>query len=327
LKTRILNPLKVWLIYAKIPDIGASYASASGIYFVDDQTVAFKYIYFFTFCRNSLHFLLNYVIITAIIEIKFSFILGGLILGNILGSILIIENSSSIKPKLLASLEKSYSIHVAENAQQGLDIIRSRYIDIFIIMSDDCREPFTEQFLKKLEEIRSEVVQVIFLSKTRTEIIQEKANHHGWFSLENPAYKEFIETIQRAMRVAIALDNRTFTIEKTGELHHYRERDVLAIKRSKDRYIKIYNLNPITFVREVEEFPFDRPLGAFPKRYGIEKYFEQSQQSWIVNVSKIKKVDKSKHVMEISLVNGMVVPTSKNFVHKFLVGNEEEEES
>jgi len=32
-------------------------------------------------------------------------------------------------------------------------------------------------------------------------------------------------------------------------------------------------------------------------------------------------------VMEISLVNGMVVPTSKNFVHKFLVGNEEEEES
>ena len=235
-----------------------------------------------------------------------------------MGSILIITNNYEIDPELLELLEKEYRIHIASDTWDGLNIIDEHHIDTFAIMSNDYIEKSIMDLLIELAASRSIATPVIFISENPRETLQSKVNKSGsWYLIEYPLnHGDFMTMIRNTMIIANALNDRSITIRKKRIPYTYKVRNISRIKRTKDRYIKIYSRNPITLIEEEEEFFYEFPLPEFLKEYGIEKEIKQAQQSWLVNASEIKEVRKAD--MELVLANGIVIPTSKKYINNFL---------
>ena len=236
---------------------------------------------------------------------------------NFSGSILIIKNGHEIDLELLTLLENKYQVYVIDDASVGLDLIADKYIDIFVIISNDHQETFTQKFLSELKQTRSIGTQIIFISKNPTEALQAKANTSTWYLLDAKSlnHTTFLKIVELAMGVAIQLDDRSFVVEKAGNQYRFRTRDVSLIERSSPRRVEIFYRDQITGEEASQEFYFQFPLARLLDDYGIQNEFEQANQSQIINTSKVKTVIRSK--MVIILIDGTVISTTKNFFHRF----------
>ena len=234
-----------------------------------------------------------------------------------MGSILIIHNDYDIDPALQKILKQEYTVHVAQDTWEGLDIIDENHIDIFVIMSNNHFETTIENFLKELRKIRSDVTPIIFISKKSTEALNlEILKNGGWYFIEYPIDNQaFLIMIKNAMKIANALDDRMILLKKKRHTYPYQVKNIIRIQRSRDRYIKVYSRNILTHIEETEEFFYDAPLSNFPIEHGIEKQLKQAYQSWLVNISEIKKINEPD--MELEMINGTKVPLSRKYSENF----------
>ena len=121
--------------------------------------------------------------------------------------------------------------------------------------------------------------------------------------------------LEGAMGIASVLNVKTIILKKNRHLYPLEVRNISRVQRSRNKHIFVYSRDPITGVEEKEEFFFEYPLHYFIKRHGLEKHIKQAQQSWLVHVSEVRKINIED--MELTLRNGVTVPTSKKYIDNF----------
>jgi len=232
--------------------------------------------------------------------------------------ILIIKNNHDLDVELQRQLEESYQIHLAKDAFEGQTIINKNYIDVSIIISDNHIEEDTWSFIKMLHVEQSELSPIIFISN---EVSKELQAHlcvtYGWFFTSSPIEHEILmEIISKAMEIAQVINEKSIRLKKKkghSFAYKYKLKDISRIERSRDRTIKIYASN--SFYGEELEFFYPFPLQEFLVEHGIEKEFKQAHQSWLVNVSHVRKIFLTD--LKLILADGTVVPSSRKFIGQF----------
>ena len=235
-------------------------------------------------------------------------------------SILIIKDNEVIDPDFPVELETLYKVYFAQDAREGLDIINEYYIDLFVIMSGDHTKRSIKNFLKELYSKRSKFTPIIFIAEKPSKTLQSKLyTRSGWCFIKYPIEREnFSIVIKNATEMASLFDDDKYIVltkNMRREKHVYKVIDITRIQRSKPSYIKVYSRNALTSVEEEKEFFYRESLQKFLEDYDIGKRFKQAQQSWLVNISEVKKIRKAD--LTLILNNGVEVPTSKKYIANF----------
>lgn len=234
-----------------------------------------------------------------------------------MGSILIVQNDYKINLELLELLEKEYHIYVAEDVWEGLNLIEEHYIDTFVMMLDRHIGEEIKRFLKELWKNRSKHTPIVFIAeKPSEELHLHLYKNSSWYFTEYPInYEDFISIIAHSMELADILNDKGIVLKSNRHLYLYKVKNISRIERSKNRYINIYSHNPTMLTEEVQTFYYPGTLQKFLKEYDVEKQIKQAHQSWLVNISDIKEVRITD--LELVLMNGTIIPTSKKFIHNF----------
>jgi len=232
--------------------------------------------------------------------------------------ILFIRNNYEIDSKLLELLKKDYKVSIVGDADDAQVIIREKYIDVFVIASDNHIEENTWKFFKELHKNRSEMTPIIFISKQEpNQILNSNLYVYNWYFMPCPIDHSLFSTLmERVMITARTLNDKSIVLMRNRIYHPFKVVDVSRINRSKPRHITLYSDNPQKGKEDEEEFFYRGPLSDFPKKYGVEMFFKQASQSWIVNVNYVKEINPTD--MIITLKNGIEIPTSENYIHHFL---------
>ena len=232
-----------------------------------------------------------------------------------MGTILVVKNNDEFDQGLLERLERMGKVHVATSIWTALDVVERYHVDVYAFtISENLAEADVLDFLKQATVGRSELTPFIFVANQLSMALKSKIGETaGWYHIEVPIeHARFLRMVNNAMKMASFLDNARIRLDKQGIEHAYRVKDVTRIERLTGRRINVYYYDEGRKKEREESFFFDHPLRDFPTRHGVEKHLYQVSQSWLVNESEIQKINYRD--MEITLTNGVVVPTSRKFV-------------
>jgi len=236
-----------------------------------------------------------------------------------LRSILIIkEDGLKIDPKLLEQFEKEHKTYVACSLTMGDKIIDKYHIDMALIVAKYHIKSETKKFIKELHERYEETIPIIFVSEEVNAELSELLDDYVWWrSIRYPIdHQKIMSQIDKMMKFANSFDVKKFTLKKNYHSYTYSVKNVSHFYRPADKRVVICNLDPITLVKEEEDFFYKFRLDLFPVHHDIERYFKQANQSCFVNSAYVKIVKPGK--MELVLRCGKIISTSKNYIHNFI---------
>jgi len=233
-----------------------------------------------------------------------------------LESLLIINDSYELSCEWLAVLRQQYRLHFVKNTWDAQNMIEKHSIDVLIMMSKQPLQPAFEKFLAAIDYEYGIKMPVIFVSDQLTKALSLHLLKKGnwYFSMFPPDDKEFLRMLAEAMKITQITRTKVIILERRGSVYPYQVNRITRIGRSKLRHIKIYSFNEQTGKEETQELSYNFPLATFLVNHGLETYFWQVQQSWLVNKAHIKEINSADQ--EIILTNGVVVPSSKQYIEE-----------
>lgn len=230
-----------------------------------------------------------------------------------MGSFLIVTNNRAIESESLKYLQNQHKASVAKNECEGRDRMDERYFGALIIATDEPLSDSVQKFVDYFQCGRKIQAPVIFISENASkELLCEIIQKYTFADLISYPidFNEFMIAVIKSKNIVSVTQTKKVIIYKKGVKYEYDVGDIFSVYKSKRWNITIYNGDG-----EGEEFHYEFPISQFIEDYELEGYIKQSQQSWLVNVSKIKEVVRKK--MILILDNGTVVPTSRKFIKGF----------
>ncbi|MCL2558963.1 MAG: LytTR family transcriptional regulator DNA-binding domain-containing protein [Turicibacter sp.] len=230
-------------------------------------------------------------------------------------SILIVTNDYIVEPEVLELLAKDYHVLVASDEVDEFDIIDKTHIDVFMIMSEKHINDATWDLFCELDRRGRELTPVIFVSETLDEELNARILQTGYqyFTHFPFDHDELIGILKNAMLLASKFYEKVVILEKNRIEFHHPVKRITHIKKIEKRWVRIFYLEGNE--EKSDDYPYDAPLGDFPKRHGVEHHLKQAHQSWLVNPAYIKAA--SRVDTEITLETGSKVPIGGKFLSDF----------
>ena len=231
-------------------------------------------------------------------------------------SILIVGNGGEVASTLAALLEENYCTYLAIDLHDGEEIIAEYHIDIFILMIDDDIDEKTWTFIKKIHYQHLTTIPFIFISKNPSKTFYETLSEYPWYHLVEPVnHEKLLTIIQRAILQVSGFNDKVITLRKNRQLYQHEVKDIVMVERQRQKYITIYSHHSETQAIKETEYFFAHSLSDFIKTYRLDKFLQQTHQSWLVNKAQIKKLNLE--TSEIILRYGKKAPVSRKYLKDF----------
>lgn len=218
-----------------------------------------------------------------------------------------------------------FQFHTVKSSGEAIDFLHENYVDVVLItisVKDD-KEIVNSEFQKMVTQIKEidVLVPILLLTNNNTpnlEIFSFRLEIFG--NIELPITKENLtQRLNRAILCSgLSTARQTITLETATDAQTYVVKDIYSIEIAGHRKIAIVTPNEEKGKGKVksEEYSFRFSLGAFPKKYHVERFFKRASQSAFVNPLHIVKVKKD--TKELVFTNGYRIPVSAKYIKDFL---------
>ena len=221
-------------------------------------------------------------------------------------SLLIINSDKKINSeKIMDFLMHNYQITTADTPEEAIVVVGERFFDLYLVVANEINQPLIDLF-KKIRLNRSDLLPLIISlpiidDHSQALAFRQRIPYMIHYPIDlDQLKKEF----DRVSKIMTTLNEKIVTISTRKYIQEYPVKQIIYFERNRPRYLKIVTLENNNMVES--EFFFKYAIEEFVNKHGINRYFAQIHQSYLVNLNFIKKIDDAN--LEVTLMDGKKLP-------------------